>query len=727
MKIFIFLLVLALTQAQVCEAARPKVALVLSGGGGRGASHVGVLKALEENKIPVDCIVGTSMGAIIGGLYASGMPPSEIERLLNSVDWNDLFTDRPSRRDLSFRRKQIRKDLIDFEVGFNKGKFILPKGLIAGQKLGFLLKSKTLSAINAESFDELPIPFRAVAADLETGEMVVLGRGNLAEAIRASMSIPGAFTPVEINSRVLVDGGVVRNLPIDVAKEMGADVIIAVNVSTPLEKLENLKTAVDITMQTLGILTIQNVKDQIKLLTDKDILITPELGDISTTDFSRSEEAIHIGELETRKSLKDLQRYAAPDEEYQLFIARQRKADVKPVRIDFVKVNETKRVAKQAIEQRIKTKPGEQLDLEVLKADLTRVYAIGDFQQVDFNVIKEDSKKGLVIDTKEKSWGPGYARFGLNISDDFEGSSFYNFITEYARTQINDKGAEWKNRIQLGRDTKLASEFYQPLDYADRFFVQPNVLYDRNVTDIYSGNDRIAQYRANYLGAGVDTGVNFGTFAQAKAGIERGKAKAGPIVGDTALPKFDIDQAALTGSFAFDQIDDSNFPRYGIAADTNIFATQKAFGADDSYRKLGFGFTKATSYNKHTLLADAQAGFSPDEDTPFYDEFTLGGFLSLSGYSKGQLRGQHSGLGRLIYYYKLADMPLGWLDSIYAGGSFESGNVWNKKSDAKFDNLLYAGSVFVGVDNVLGPLYIGYGIAEDSEDGKVYLFLGQTF
>ena len=404
------------------ELHRPKIGLVLGGGGARGASHVGVLKVLEENHIPIDYIVGTSMGAIVGGLYASGMSPGEIEENFKSVDWGDLFTDRLSEKELSFRNKGDRRKFIDLELGLKNGKIVFPKGIISGHKLSFLLKSMVSPAATTKNFDLLPIPFRAIATDIETGEEVILKYGNLAEAIRASMSIPGVFTPVEIDGRILVDGGAINNLPIDIARQMGADIIIAVDVGMPLAKRDELDSALDITMQVIGIMTQQNVDEQIAQMRQKDILIRPDLGHITTADFSKVAETISLGEEKARDFIEDLKRYSISKDAYRDYLLTQRQDILEPAKIDFVEIKKPARVAPQAIKERIKTKLGAALSIEALKSDMRSVYSIGDFEQVDYDLIEENGKKGLLVDTKEKSWSPNYLRFGLNLIDDFEGA-----------------------------------------------------------------------------------------------------------------------------------------------------------------------------------------------------------------------------------------------------------------------------------------------------------------
>ena len=262
---------------------QPRIGLVLSGGGARGMAHVGVIQVLEEMKIPIHCVAGTSMGAIVGGLYAAGMSPAEMEKFVTSMEWNEAFKDKPPPSELSFRRKQEAADyLINFDLGYKDGKFAIPKGLLQGQNLNLILKSLLFHTETIDDFNKLNIPFRAVATDIETGDAVIMGKGDLVKAIRASMSIPGVFAPVEIDGKILVDGGVANNLPIDVARQMGADVVIAVDISTKLSTRKQLTSSVEITAQLTSIMIQRNTAEQIKTLGEEDILIQPELGDLGS-------------------------------------------------------------------------------------------------------------------------------------------------------------------------------------------------------------------------------------------------------------------------------------------------------------------------------------------------------------------------------------------------------------------------------------------------------------
>ncbi|MFA6378574.1 MAG: patatin-like phospholipase family protein, partial [Candidatus Omnitrophota bacterium] len=703
---------------------RPKIGLVLGGGGARGAAHVGVLKVLEVNHVPIDFIVGTSMGSIVGGLYAAGYSPDEIEELFNKIDWNEMLSDRPTEDVLPFRNKKDFQRLSNLEMGIKNGKILFPRGIIAGQKLDFMLNKLTIHTVDLKNFDQLRIPFRAVATDVVTGQMVVFDKGNLAEAIRASMSVPGAFPPVKVGNRLLIDGFVAKNVPVEIAKEWGADIIIAVDVGAELLKESELKTLIDITSQMFNILSQKNVDESLKLLTDKDLLIRPELQGIGQGDFVKTPEAAKCGEKSALNHVEEIQRYSVSDKEYQTFLVHQRVREQNPIMIDFVEVTKPKRVNEQLVKGQIKTKPGKPLDFDQLERDLTNVYAIGDFETVGFNIEEQNGKKGLVFNTQEKSWGPEYLRFGFNLQSDIGTSNNYTTILDYRHTQLNSLGGEWKVVGQIGQNSGVFTDFYQPLDAQNYFFIDPQLFYGKNLQDIYSGNKKTTQYKKTEGGGGFDLGVNLKSYVEARIGLRRSVINAEPEIG-TDQPSFsNVQKGGVLAQIDFDQLDDHRFPTHGIKAETNLFLSEAGLGADQSYQKLDLGLAKATTAGRHTIVAALKGGMSLDDKTPYYDQFSLGGFMNLSGLAQDQLRGKNMGVGELVYYYKLVETT-GFANKIYIGGSFEAGNVWEDKKNFGKD-LIYSGSAFVGLDTILGPLYIGYGMA-DGYSGRAFVYLGKTF
>ena len=438
------------------KAGRPKICLVLSGGGARGAAHIGVIELLEEMHIPIDCITGTSMGSIVGGLYASGMSTEEIKKTLATIDWADAFNDNIPREDRSFRRK--RDDdlyLIKHKPGIgDDGKIKLPTGFLQGQKIDLIFKELALPVSDIRDFDQLTIPFRAVATDITTGEAVVLGSGDLAKSMRASMSVPSIFAPVEMDGRLLVDGGVSNNLPVDVARDMGADIVIAVDISTPLKKREQLTSAVSITGQLTGILTRRNTEAQIATLSGTDILIVPDLGDISSADFKESGQAVPKGRAAAEQHREQLAGLAIPKADYADIVRAQPERKTSPPVIDFVKLDNRSRVSDAVIRARLHVQTGEPLDVQALEHDIGIIYGLELFANVDYEVVEEDGKNGLLIHAWERSWGPNYLQFGLALGDNFEGESAYNFGAAYTRTAINRLNGEWRTAAQIGEKSR---------------------------------------------------------------------------------------------------------------------------------------------------------------------------------------------------------------------------------------------------------------------------------
>ena len=442
---------------------------MLSGGGARGFAHVGVLKALEEARVPVDFIVGTSMGAIIGGLYASGMNADELERELVAVDWGDLFDRREPRQLLSQRRKEE-----DFEfapmlqMGFRDGEFRLPSGAVSSRSLEMLLRRYTLTTRHLATFNGLPTPFRAVATDMETGKAVVMEHGDLAAALRASMSVPGVFSPLEVDGQILGDGGLVNNLPVDVARRMGADIVIAVNIGTPLAGRETLGTVLGVTAQMVNILTEQNVQASLAQLTPKDLLLTPNLGKHTSADFDQALELVKIGHAYAHAERAALRRYAAPEQAYatwqtqriaQTLANSARVGSLKAVQFEGVSAERAERL------REVLDMPLDQpVSVKQIENDMQELAAMGDYERVDYRLENQGQpgQEALVVSLRENDWGPNYLRIGMDLQTDFEGRSAFNLRLSHNRHWLDESGAEWRNRIQVGETMGLYSEIYQP-------------------------------------------------------------------------------------------------------------------------------------------------------------------------------------------------------------------------------------------------------------------------
>ena len=709
------------------QAQRPKIGVVFGGGGAKGAAHIGVLKVLEEQKIPVDYIAGTSMGAIVGALYASGLSAGELEKVITSINWKDVFSGEPDRRDRDYRRKREDYEILSgLSVGIKAGKVAMPKGLIKDQKVNVLFEMLMLHTSGIDDFDKLPIPYRAVATDLETGEMVVLKDGRLADAARASMSVPGAFPPMELNGRLLIDGGIVRNLPVDIVREMGADIIICIDVDKPLPERKALSGSLAILNQMIDIMMKKNVREQVKTLGPQDVYINPDLGVFGSADFDKAAEISRLGENAALAKVDSLKRYSVSDAEYAAFTAHHHREQVTEVKIASVKIEmegDTK-ISPVVVSSRLSVKPGDTVDVDKLQKEAGIVYGTGDFERVDLNLKREQDGYELVVKAKEKSWGPNYLRFGMALESDFEGGTSYNILVDYTRRWINSLGAEWKTQFNLGNPTGIYSEFYQPLSVKRLFFISPHIEWKQQPYDVFDGKTRVAEYRVDSYKGGIDLGIQPWMYGEARVGLQFATFHASQRIGKVDLPEDNATRGAVVAAGRLDQLDNVNFPNNGYLAQAGVLSSLKALGSTDEYYKVQGNVLGAFTYRKQTVLASLSAGSRIGNQLPFYDQFDLGGFLHLSGLRSNQILGQSMALGRVITYHKVGTSFIG---DLYLGGSLESGNVWGE-NEKQFDlgNLRLAGSLFVGYDTIIGPLYLAFGHADGGFNAG-YFYLGRAF
>lgn len=709
------------------EGARRPVVLVLSGGGARGAAHVGVLRLIDELCVPVDAVVGTSMGAVVGGLYAAGLEADALERVIRDIDWLDAFVDRPRRAQLSYRRK--RDDdafLIPFEVGAQGGSLRLPAGLIQAQKLALYLRENAIAVTAIRDFDRLPTPYRAVAADLFSGDTVVMSAGDLVTAMQASMSAPGVFAPVQREGRTLVDGGLAMNLPVEAARDAFGDAtIIAVDVGFPLAPPEQLDSAVAIADQALNILIGRETRRQRELLDEADVYIQPELGLLPSTAFDRSQEAIEIGYRTAEMQRGALATLSQPPAACaaQRSARRARMEGVQKVP-RFVSVETDVDISPRVIGTRLGTQPGEPLSLDRLREDLARVYGLGLFERVDYRWVSRDGEEGIVIDAREKSWGPGYMRFGLGIEEDFEGSGNFTVSARYLRTPINRLGAEWRTDLTLGTRSRLESEFYQPLDFNLRYFVAPRIVLEQRNLNIFEGDERIARYRLGGGEAGVFFGREISNWGEVRVGAVRGTVNASVKVGDPLLETIDVNTGGYRLSLGFDTLDDTISPADGSRLDLVLDLERAGLGGARNYERLRGNWATFVTRGRHTVLFGADWATTSNADDLVQAFTELGGFLNLSGLDRGALVGPHAFVGRAAYQRRFGETGGGLFDlPVYLGASIEAGNVWQTRDDVSAADLIINGSLFARLDTFVGPLFLGAGFGENGET-SIYLFIG---
>jgi NTE family protein len=704
--------------------AQPRVGLALSGGGARGAAHIGVIRVVLEEGVAIDCIAGTSMGAIVGGLYASGMTLEEIEQALNDIDWDDVFIDSTNRADKTFRRKRDDDDfLIKKRVGFSGGKIKLPLGVVQGQKIDLAITKLTLPVAFVDDFDELPIPYRAVATYIATGEQIVLGSGDLATAILASFSIPAAMVPVLIDGRMLVDGGIAANLPISVVREMGADIVIAVDISTPLKSQDEISSVLSIAEQLSGFLTRRNTESELATLTESDILIRPNLGDISAGDFDRVNEAIPIGRaaaLENLDRLREISLSSPGDQE--ILVAKMKPGTSKPL-IEFIRWNNQSRLSNEYIVSRVdEFELGQPLDTEKLESSIARIYGIEAFQKVSFRIIEDGSQTGLEVTAVERSWGPKYLQFGLNIASVAGGENLINASISHLNTAMNPSGGEWRNTITLGNETSFSSAFHQPFGRDYRYFVAPKLSIGSTDFNVYESGNAIGTLSVFSAIGELAVGREFGNWGGLQVGARYLTGERDVRVGEPKPHEsFDLGEAFL--DFAIDRLDNRNFPRHGTFGAVRWIGARESLGSDVGFDQLSAGFSAANSWGRNTLLAGIRYGTTFSGRAPRERLYRLGGFFNLSGLNPDELTGQHLGIANLAYYRRVGDIAL---LPTYIGATVELGNTWQDRSDISLDNSIFAGSAFIGVDTFIGPVYTAFGLAEGGQRA-LYFYVGRTF
>ena len=711
------------TRAKVSTTGRPRIGLVLGGGGARGGAHIGVLQVLMELNVPIDYVVGTSMGAVIGSLYSVGLMPDEIEATLVQVDWDDLFNDRPDRQDRIFRRKQDdTADFLPIEWGWKNKGIVLASAAIAGQKLGFAFREPALYLEGHDGFDNLPTPFRAVTTDLQTGEMFVPDRGNLLKAVRASMSIPGVFPPVMWDGRRLVDGYLARNLPVDVGRDMGADIIIAVDVGALPEETdpESLHTIGGINEQKGYIGARQNVDPMLALA---DVVIQPDLTGISTRDFKRIAETIAPGREAALAVVAQLRELSLDQNAYLDHLRAHAKPRLAPVTITEVRLDNESVAADVALLANIHQPLGAPLDLDQLEKDLTRIYDFGVFELVDFTLYHHGEGFALEIIATPKYYAPHILNFGLAYLGGDGGESDFTGRVRWTWAELNKRGGEMRTDFQIGRTTGAQTEYYQPLtmNRVPFFSLAGRWRYHRQPW--YVQMRQYGDYNVEQVEIVPQLGLRLGHYGEARFGLLYGRLHTSDR-SFLGLGEFDGPRGGFLSSIAFDMLNRPVLPYDGWAAKLEHFQGKPSFGSDLDYHvaHATVGFALGTADDVFIATANGATNFHTN--MPLFEIVTLGGLGRISGLHQDQLSGEVSGLGTVAYYRRLTRATSPYATSWYVGLQLEAGNAWYWSQNPGWDDLRYAGLISLVGTTFAGPLTISYGRTDLGNDA-LYISLGR--
>lgn len=714
----------SITASNTTTQYRPNIGLVLSGGGARGFAHIGVLRVLEENNVPVDYVVGTSMGSIIGGLYAIGLSPDDIENGVKGINWDTVFEDFAVRDYKSYRRKQDDYDFFNIHrIGITDDGLQISPGLIEGQQIELALDRLAHPGFGIEDYDKLSIPYRAVATDIATGEPAVIKSGNIARAMRASMSIPGALPPINIDGKLLVDGGIANNIPIDVVRQMGADIVIVVDVSAPYLKQDDITSGLDVTGQLTTILTRRIADAQLKTLTDNDILIVPGEKDISSSDFSEYEKLIAAGTTATTEQLTAIKKLSLDDKGYADYKASLPDIAEKNPVIDFIEIENNTSLRDDVMRVRIQQKIGAPLDIPQLEKDLSYIYGLDYSGSVVYSVEERDGKHGLIIYVRDRDWAHNYIQFGLDMESSFQDVSITNFSASYNNNHLNDLAGEFRAVAAIGSEPKLTAQLYQPVDAQLETFFSLKGGVKTQIVPTLINEHIVSVQRFDRIFATLSVGKIVLQNTSLSLGYSYIDGKIKSISGLEAIHPDFIESYYFVKLF-HDSLDNLSFPNSGFYSSFSFTSNQEDLGAEADYDQIKLTISGATSYKRYTVFGRAIAETTTNEDSIPLNAFLVnGGFMQLSGTIRNELLSPHFGLVEAAFYRRIGDntfLP------IYSGFSLEAGNAWD--GDNKFDHndLRLAGSLFIGADTFMGPLYFAVG-ATDRGEHAVYLSIGKSF
>ncbi|EMK3368813.1 patatin-like phospholipase family protein [Vibrio parahaemolyticus] len=732
---------------------RPKVAVVLAGGGAKGSAHIGVLKALEEMHIPVDIITGTSMGAYVGGLYATGMSADEIESFIYSVDWNSGYRDRVDRSQRRVRDKEYEdRYQITTDLGLRFGEVRAPTGVVQGQNMLRVLRETTGNLGRFDSFDELAIPYRSVATDILELDEVVIGNGYLVDAMMASMSVPGALPPYKLNGHMLVDGGVVNNMPVDVARAMGADVVIAVDISTDYKTEDDFTGLFTVADQLSNYLVRRSTQQQVETLQEHDVYIRPNVGQMETVEFDKMPWAFQSGYDITKEMESKLVGLRLSNAEYQKYIDHKQEVRKKLVYGDdrvvdeIVIVNNT-HYSDVLLTNRLELETGRKIETAEIEKAVENLYALDRFELITYHFEEVDGSNLLVFDVNEKSWGPNYLNFRFFLEDDFDTDSQYGIGMSTNFTNLNSHGAEMALNVEMGTDKLIEAELYSPVLSSQEFFVAGKVAYSsegRNLpvsdddSSLSSVNDFLPVSYTEFVSE-IAIGIQPTLWQELRLG---GRYSSGSIELSTlaSVGNLDFERRGLFANYRLDTLDDFAFPTRGLLVDLEYLVSHdtspQEIGqsktediVEDTVYEIDARFKGAMSYQRHTLVGQAEYSFVQSKNSSItLDPRELGGFLHLSGIPRNSLIGQNLFFSSLVYRYKWFDNDFGLFEApVYVGASLEHGGTWSD-NDLKLNEapLYNAASIFFGVDSPIGPIMLAYGRTEQNMEA-VYLIVGTSF
>jgi NTE family protein len=685
---------------------------------------------MEEHRIPVDYIAGTSMGGLIGGMYTIGMSPQQLRELTSTIDWIALLRPVPAYDSLSFRRKEDRRAFPNsLEMGL-KGGFKLPPGLNSGHSIGLLFNRLTLPYSTVSNFDDLPIPFRCLATDMVEARQVVLQQGSLATALQATMAIPGVFTPIETDgSLVLSDGGLLNNVPTDVAEGMGADVIIVVDIGSPLGKKESLNSLGGIIGQTIGVVMNENIRKNLDttLHPKLKVIVAPDLRDFTTFDFPKSKEIADLGYSGAEAKSPELLVYALNEADWQEHLRNRQNRIRKDVPVpQFVEVSAV--TSAEYLQVQLSDLAGKEISPDTMESRLNEIWGRGRYAGLNYQLTQKSEQTGLLIHAREKGYAPPFLNVGLEINN--TQTDVFDFNLR-ARITFMDKvlsGSEWRLDGSIGSQILFGAEYYKLLG-SSKFFVAPRAQYSRTKTGVFEEKDQIAEYEIDRSLAAADIGYNFSPRSELRLGFEIGNVDASVRIGDPVLPRIEGKYDLVETRWTYDGVDSPVVPTQGVRL--NTFAAwyfdapvEVPAVSDEEFPQVDARSAVFLPLGrKSTLFLLGEGGTTFDKDAPVVQKFTLGGLFRMGALSRDEFRGNHLFYGSVGYLYKIANLPPLIGEKLTAGIWYESGSTFDDPDDI---DTLHGATAGIIAETFLGPFFLG-GSAGEGGRTNFYFAIGRFF
>jgi NTE family protein len=719
----VFLVLSPLTlRAQQNPKPRPKIGVALEGGGAMGLAHIGVLKWFEEHHIPVDYIAGTSMGGLVGGFYATGMSPEELKALIESLDWRKILSDRAPYEDLSFRRKEDQRAYPNSLIFGLRHGLSAPAGLIPGHQIGLLIDRVTLPYGDVPSFDALAIPFRCVATDLVSRKSHVFKDGSLAEAMRATMSIPGAFSPVHDGQAVYVDGGLLNNLPTDVVRQMGADIVIAVHLETAPAEGKDIQSIFGVLQQSVRVVLETN---ELRGMERADAVVSVHLAEFGTTEYTKSEEIMQRGYEAAKERARLLEAFAldnpAWEEHLQARDARRRHEAPVP---QFIQVTGTNEHGAIDVARYLKSFQGKPLNPQKLDEVLTRLTGVGRYDSAGYRIVQQNGQTGLVVQVVEKNNAPPMAQIAAEVDGSQSGNVDFTMGARFTFMDVAGFRSEWRTDILIGNTYGFQTELYRPFRAESRWFFAPHADASDTAFPIYAKNDPLADYRIYRINIGADIGYSFGRFSELRVGYEVGSLNTKLRLGTPQIPSVQGRVGQTRLRYRLDHTDDPVIPRKGFSAESNFRWFDASPAARDGFpvMDLKFGYFQPIT-KPASIFVEGEGGTTFGTTSTGIPQFFLGGPVRLSAYGQNEFQGNQYYLFRAGYLHDLLTLPPFLGKKVYIIGAYEIGKMYGTTNTSEFPNDVDAGFL---AETALGPFFIG-GSVGDSGHRKWFFQLGRVF